>query len=407
MKKILLVSQNFYPENFKSNDIAFGLKKNGYDVTVLTGIPHYPMGSFFSGYGVFRKRIEIIDGVKIYRCLQIPRGRRFVRYLLPFTYLSFMVFGSFLAIYLAFSKKFDFVLVHQVSPITQALPAILVKRIQNIPMVLWVLDLWPDAFISGSGIKNPLVINLISRFVRFTYLNSDKILIGSKYFSESIKMRMTKSVSIEYFPNWAEDVFHSISMKHIPLLPQGFIITMAGNLGISQNLENIMEVANQLRHTNVKWVFIGDGSKKDWLVDYVKNNKLEQSVFILGPYPIEFMPVFYKQSDIMLLSLNNRYSDLEKVVPARLQSYMAAGKPVIGFIQGAAADVILESKCGFVINPDNISGLKDLIIHEILPNTGMLVELGISGYNYYQSCFSRKKCLSHLINILNETTLHK
>lgn len=401
-KRVLLVTQNFYPENFKSNDIAFELEKKGYDVTVLTGIPNYPQGKYYPGYGLFKRRIETIDGVKVYRCLQIARGKKYTKFLLPLTYLSFMFFGSLWAIYLSFFKKFDSIFVHQVSPITQTLPAIIVKKIQKKPLILWVLDLWPDAFISGSGIDNNAIISLLGKYVDFSYRNSDKILISSKGFKESVLERTVDEKKIQYFPNWAEGSFQDTIKHAIPELPDGFKIMLAGNLGVSQNLENIMYAALKLKSENVRWVILGDGSKKVWMENFVKENSLQNSVFLMGKYPIETMPAFYENADIMLLSLNNKYDDLKKVVPARLQSYMAAGKPVLGFIEGAAADVIKEADCGYIMNPEDVDGLVNLIQNKIAQNFDKLPSLGANGKTYFDAYFTKQKCMNNLIEAIEE-----
>jgi glycosyltransferase involved in cell wall biosynthesis len=402
MKNILLVSQNFFPENFKINDIAFELQRKGYDVTVLTGIPNYPHGSYFNGFGLFKKRIEVIQGVKVYRCFQVPRGKYFIKVLLPLNYLSFMIFGTFFAIFLSFLKKFDLVFVHQVSPITQSFPAIIVKKIQKIPMILWVLDLWPDAFVSGSGIQNKKIVTLLGNYVDFTYRNSDKILISSYLFFNQIEKRVKNSSKIEYFPNWAEDLFENQHEVTIPNLPTCFKIMLAGNLGVSQNLENVMKVALLLKDLEIAWILLGDGAKKKWIELFIKENKLEKSVYLLGKFPLETMPSFYKTADLMLLSLGNEYNDLKIVVPARLQSYMAVGKPVVGFLDGAGAEIINQSECGFTRDADDIEGMVNLIRNILLLDGEKLKKKGTNGKNYYNKYFSRDKCISNLINFIEK-----
>ncbi len=396
---IIIVSQNFFPENFKSNDIAFDLIKKGHKVTVLTGIPHYPQGVYYKGYSIFKKRIEYVNGVKVYRCFQIPRGKRFSKYLLPLTYLSFMFFSSFWAIYLSFREKFDLVFVHQVSPITQTFPAIIIKKIQKIPMFLWVLDLWPEAYISGSGKRNSFILSILNKYVLYSYRNSNKILISSKGFEQPINIKSLQHDKLLYFPNWAEDVFENLEVNKVPELPEGFKIILAGNLGVSQNLENVMEVAFKLKDHNIKWIFIGEGSKKQWLEEYVREHNLNNTVFLLGKFPIELMPSFYLQADLMLLSLSNQYIELKQVVPARLQSYMAVGKPILAFSEGASADIIKEANCGFVKNSDDIDGMVNILTNVILPQTSELTKLGENGKNYYVSNFRKNKCLENLENI--------
>ncbi|WP_346984315.1 glycosyltransferase [Chryseobacterium sp. POE27] len=172
---------------------------------------------------------------------------------------------------------------------------------------------------------------------------------------------------------------------------------LAGNLGVSQNLENILYAALQLKEENVRWIILGDGSRKEWMENFVRENSLQQSVFLMGKHPVETMPAFYEKADIMILSLNNKYDDLKKVVPARLQSYMASGKSVIGFIEGAAADVIIEADCGFTINPDDVDGLVNLIKNIIVEDFHRLAALGINGKAYFDTHFTKHKCIDNLI----------
>lgn len=401
-KKVLLVTQNFYPENFKSNDIAFDLAKKGYIVEVLTGIPNYPEGVYYKGYGIFKRRTEIINGVKIYRCLQIPRGKKYTKILLPLTYLSFMFFASLWAIYLGFFKKYNLVIVHQVSPITQTLPAIIVKRIQKIPMILWVLDLWPEAFISGSGLNNDFLKSVLGSYVNFSYKNSDKILVSSKGFIEPVSERVGSATKIQYFPNWAEEIVNQESKIEIPPLPNGFKIMLAGNLGVSQNLENVMKAALALKNTDIRWIILGDGSKKNWIKDFIDENNLAENVFLMGKFPYETMPAFYEKANIMLLSLSNQYNDLKMVVPARLQSYMASGKPVLGFADGEANKMIKDANCGYTVEAHDVKGLVDLIENEILTNTERLSFLGMNGKKYFDKYFQKDRCINNLIKIIQE-----
>lgn len=401
-KKILLVSQNFYPENFKSNDIAFDLTKKGFEIEVLTGIPNYPEGEYYKGYGFFQKRIEIINGVKVYRCFQIPRGKKFVKLLQPLSYLSFMFVASLWAIYLAVFKQYHLVIVHQVSPITQTLPAIIVKKIQRIPMVIWVLDLWPEAFTSGSGLNNQFLNSILGAYVNFSYKNSNKILVSSKGFIDSVNKRVKDPYKIKYFPNWAEDISTQNIDVEIPALPSGFKIMLAGNLGISQNLENVMKAALKTKHTDIKWIILGDGSKRKWMQSYIDENKLSDNVFLLGKFPSSYMPVFYNKADIMLLSLSNKYDDLKMVVPARLQSYMAAGKPILGFAGGEANKMIEDANCGYVIEADDVDGLVNILCNKILLEKDLLLVLGKNSQQYFNQNFTKEVCINNLVDIIKQ-----
>ena len=400
--RVLIVTQYFYPENFKSNDMAFELKKRGYDVDVLVGIPNYPKGTYYNGYGLFKKRFEKIDGVRVFRAFQFPRGKNSgIRLVL--NYLSFALAASVWALFLAIFNRYHCVIVHEPSPITQGFPAILVKKIQKIPLYFWVLDIWPDALKSGGGIHNKSILSFVDRIVRFMYNNSDKILISSKGFKKNISDKGNYSHKIEYFPNWSDDILKMSDNYPIPDTPKGFIIMLAGNIGKSQNLDAVMDAALELKENKIiKWVLIGDGSKKEWVDTFVEENKLEETVFTYGRFPFEAMPAFYKVADAMLLTLKGDFPHLKLVVPARLQSYMAASRPVLGMIDGGGAQIISESKCGYAVGGGDSKALVKLIKETVLPNRKDFESYGLNGRKYFELHFKKDICISHLCRIITE-----
>lgn len=400
--KVLLVTQYFYPENFKSNNIAFELKKRGYDVDVLAGIPNYPEGRYYKGFGLFRKRVEKINGVRVYRVFQISRGQN-KKWRLALNYLSFSIFASIWALFLSLFKHYDCVIVHAPSPITQALPAVLVKKLQRIPLYLWVLDLWPEALQSGGGIQNKQILTAVNKIVKYIYNNSDKVLISSEEFRPPILRQGNYNEKIEYFPNWSEDLLLMPQNHKIPALPKGFIIMIAGNLGISQDLDAVLKAAMEMKDdNNIRWVLVGDGSKKRWIDDAIVENNLQNSVFTLGRFPFEAMPTFFKSADALLLTLSGEYSDLKLVVPARLQSYMAAGRPVLAMIDGAGADLILKANCGYAVKSGDYISLAETIRGKVLSDLESFEQLGLNGRKYFENHFQKEKCINHLCEIISK-----
>lgn len=400
--RILLVTQYFYPENFKSNDIAFELVKKGYKVDVLTGIPNYPEGKYYKGYGVFEKRYQRIKGVRVFRALQTPRGRG-SGIELVFNYLTFAFFGSVWAFLLSLVTKYKCIIVHETSPITQGYPAVLVKKMQRIPMYFWVLDIWPDAMKSGGGIKNQRLLNFVDSIVKFMYNNSDKILISSRGFRNLIEPKGNYSNKIEYFPNWSEDILKMDSNYPIPVLPDGFKILMAGNLGKSQNLDAVMKSVLLLREVDeIKWIFVGDGSMKKWLDNFIEQNNLQNIVYTVGKYPFESIPAFYQAADALLLTLKGEFPHLRQVVPARLQSYMAAGKPVVAMIDGGGAEIIREATCGYVVDGGDYVAFADMIKEKVITNKAFFETLGYNGRKYYELHFDKEKCIEHLCKIIEQ-----
>lgn len=402
--RVLLVTQYFYPENFKSNDIAFELAKRGYQVDVLTGIPNYPEGKFFKGYGLFRRRHQLIDSVNIYRIFNFPRGTKSTKFGLVFNYLSFAFVGSLWAVWFSiFKKKYDAIIAHQPSPITQAIPAIVIGKLTKTKVYTWVLDVWPEAFTSATGSRQKSILRILEGITKWVYNGSHKILISSKRFVDSISKKGNYNERIVYFPNWSVDMSLQGEKEKLPPIPQGFVIMVAGTIGVSQNLDAIVKAAQALRDVEeVKWVFVGDGSKRTWLEEYVRDNALERTVYVLGRYPFSMMPSFYAQADAMLVSLNENYEDLKMVVPARLQSYMSSGKPVLAMIGLGGRELVEEADCGYAVGGNDYMGLAKVIRDKVLPDKEEFANKGVNGRRFWNDYFRMDKCIDNLCDIIKD-----
>lgn len=237
--RILLVTPHFYPENFKCNDMAFELARRGHEVSVMTGIPDYPQGKFFDGYGVFKRRREIVNGITIHRSLTIPRGKGGgVR--LAVNYISYTFFASLQAIRIGLSKKFEAIIVFEPSPVLVGIPAVIVRKLQHVPIYFWVQDLWPESLAVAGGIKNKSILRFFEKLTVWLYRHSEKILISSKGFRKSICAKGDFNHKIIDFPNWVDEVLQCRSENTIepsvPKLPAGFTVMFVGNMGDAQDL---------------------------------------------------------------------------------------------------------------------------------------------------------------------------
>lgn len=408
--RILLVTQYFYPEVFKSNDLVFELARRGHHVDALVGIPNYPEGKYFKGYGLFSKRHEVIDcsdgnrkgKVNVYRCFQTPRGKGGWR--LPVNYFSYVISGClWVLFFIAWRKKYDCIIGHEPSPIFQAYPALLLRKLRKIPFYYWIMDLWPDAMKSGGGIKNEKLLNFIDKLVKGIYRQTDKILITSKRFREPIAQKGDFKDKIIYFPNWSDDILSMSQEYKIPKLPDGFKIMVAGNMGKAQNLEAISEVMIGLKDVpEVKWIFVGGGSRKEWMEQFIKENGLENRAFCLGQYPFKAMPAFMKRADAMLVTLRAGYPHLEAVVPARLQSYMSAGRPVLAMIGCGGADIVEESKCGYAVPAGDSAALIKVIKEKVLTDKESFAKMGLNGREYYERNYRLDLCIDNLEKIIDD-----
>jgi glycosyltransferase involved in cell wall biosynthesis len=397
---VLIITQYFYPENFKSNDLAFELKKRGYDVTVLTGLPNYPEGKIFDGYSVFKNRKQVVNGVKVIRSLLLPRGkgggiRLFVNY------YSFAFFASIKAFFMGFNSKFDAIIVHEPSPITQYYPALLMNKIWKTPVYFWVMDLWPESLSIAGGVKNKWILGYYETVIKKFYKNSEKILITSKGFRKSINQKGNFDNKIVYFPNWAEDTISEGDKDFsIPKLPEGFKVMFAGNIGEAQDLDNIVQAALELKDKkNIKFILVGDGRKMPFVKEFIEEHQLQETVFTMGRYPVEAMSSFFDKADVMLVTLKDD-PIFNVTVPAKLQAYMSASKPIIAMLNGEGADNVLEADCGFTVSAGDYKSLANTILKASELPKDVLSQLGENSRKYYENNFRMSTCISNLENII-------
>lgn len=406
--RILVVTQYIYPENFKSNELVFELAKRGYHVDVLTGIPNYPEGVYFKGYGLFKKRIEKKDGVNFYRCWQSPRGRKASGVGLALNYITFVMSATlWVFFYFLWKKRYDAIITHEPSPITQLIPACLLGIIRKVPVYSWIMDIWPDAMknsVSPGLYKK--VAPILTAVTEWTYRHSDKILITSKGFEELICRNADYHDKIVYYPNWSVDMSVGADWFETPKLPEGFKIILAGNLGEAQDLDHIGE-AMKLVHDlkEVKWIFVGDGSWKKWLDDFIKENHLEDTAVTLGRFPGAAMPAFFQQADAMLVTLRGGFIDLDMTVPARVQSYMSAGRPILAMIGQGTVDLVNEGDCGYAVGPSNYEALADVIRNKVLTDREGFEKKGINSRKMFEEQFTLNKCIDNLVTLIYSDSL--
>jgi glycosyltransferase involved in cell wall biosynthesis len=406
-KRILIFTNHFYPEEFRVNDVAFDLSEKGHSVTVLSCIPNYPKGVYFEGYGLLKKRKEIVRGVKIIRVPHIPRGDGTGKRLI-LNYGSYAFCLSIWAFFVSLINKYDIVLVHHTSPIFLGLPAVWVKKKQKSKLIFWNLDLWPESVTAAGNVNNKIILNLLNKIVKYIYSNSDRILISSKGFWNSIISKGIDFAKIEYFPNWAEDIFTQLNTKESFQIESRFNqdkyfkILFAGNIGEAQDMENIYEaiLLTSGKNSNIKWIFVGDGRKAKWLKDKVNGTKLSQVVEFLGRKPIKEMPYYIEFADIMLLPLKNE-PIFAYTIPAKVQAYMASEKPILAMINGESQNLINEAKCGLTVNAGDFVGLAENALKFSQMDKEEIKIMGKNGKEFYLKNFSKNLVLKKLYQIIN------
>jgi glycosyltransferase involved in cell wall biosynthesis len=355
-KKILIVTECFYPEEFKINDVALSWKNKGYEVDVLTLAPTYPLGRIFSGYknSFFRK--DEYQGINIFR-LRAVTGYRDSAIKKILKYINFMVFGSIAAIFIG--RRYDYVFGFNLGSLTDMLPAVVIRKLYKKPTMFWVQDVWPDSVYAYGFKKTKILSTLLDTFVKFMHHNITAIAISSKGFESKLEPYIKKGLRFGYAPNWADDLDMDMDMDPIILsTTQKVHFTFAGNIGKVQNLENIINAFCLLASAyqeKSQLNIIGDGSN---LINLKKLSNNNLSIIFHGKQMREDMAKFYKASDFLIVSLIDE-PIFSVTVPAKTQTYIAAKKPILAIINGDVADIVHDNSLGVCADPSNIKLIKE------------------------------------------------
>lgn len=389
--KILVICQYYYPEPFRISDICEELVKQGHKVDVVTGIPNYPMGEIYEGYRKGKKRDEIINGVNIHRCFTIGRKHGvFHRFLNYYSY----AFSSSQYVK-SLNDGYDVVFVNQLSPVMMAKAGIAYKKKHHKKLVLYCLDLWPASLTAG-GVKGGVIYKWFYRESKKIYHAADKILITSKSFSDYFEKEFNITDTV-YLPQYAEDTF---TPEQCRKEPDEFIDLMfAGNVGTAQSVDTIIKAAALCKDIeNLRWHIVGDGSELE-NCKKLANNLGVTSVIFHGRKGLDEMPNYYAMADAMLVTMQNN-PVLSMTLPGKVQSYMAAGKPIIGSIDGETRDVIKNAEAGFTCNAENEYALAECVKQYISKKMDSFSE---KAYMYYSKYF----CKATFIQSLEEYLLNE
>lgn len=394
--KILIISQYFYPENFRINDLAIELKTRGHEVSVLTGLPNYPSGEYYSGYSKNKNCDEIWFDIPIYRCKLRPRKTGSVN--LIRNYLSFVIEANKKLKELK-NQDFDLIYVFEVSPITVALPAIKFKKKKNIPIVINIQDLWPENIVAVTGITNPIIIGLINKMVNYIYKHCDLILTASPSFVYKIKERIKNKDKVKYWPQYS---IVSKTKEYVSLYNSDFFnIVFTGNIGEAQGIDLAIEAANVLKDEKICWHFVGDGRNKDKLEKMVKDYKITDKVIFYGFHPEEEIPKFLKNADAALLILKPN-PIFEMTIPAKLQTYLSCGVPILGCVSGEGRRIIEESQAGIVSEEISVDALVKACRKFVCLNSEDLDKYKDKAYQYGEENFNKLELISRLEKMLEE-----
>jgi colanic acid biosynthesis glycosyl transferase WcaI len=396
--KILIVTQYFWPESFRINDLALGLNEKGHQVTVLTGMPNYPDGHFFQGYGFFKNVRQNYHGVKVMRSPLLPRGNG-KGFRLALNYLSFAFFASLLAPVFC-RGKFDLIFIYEPSPITVCLPALLLKKLKSAPVMFWMQDLWPESLSATGAVRSEKILKMVDMLVRFIYKGCDRILVQSQAFFEPVKHRGGDSSRVLYYPNSAEELYQPFMLEkdasERAVMPEGFCVTFAGNIGAAQDFRTILNAAELLKdQTEINWVIIGDGRMFPWVKSQVIERNLMQTVHLLGRYPVDAMPRFFALSDALLVTLKKE-PVFSLTIPSKIQSYLACAKPIIAALDGEGARIIEEAGAGLTCSAENPEALAEAVLEMYRMPQSERQAIGMCGNTYFNAHFEHKMLLDRL-----------
>jgi glycosyltransferase involved in cell wall biosynthesis len=394
---LLIVSQYFWPENFRLNDLCRRLSGQGVSVRALTGKPNYPEGRIYEGYSMWSPRKEMFGDIEVFRVPLVPRGAGGALRMVA-NYLSFVFWGSVLGPFLLRRRPADVIFVYGISPILQAIPAIVLKKLKRAKLVIWVQDLWPESLEATGFVKNRFLLSLVGQVVRWIYSQADLVLVQSEAFIEPVATLCSRD-KIGYYPNSAEDAVASTGQDAecpIPDLQRYFSVVFAGALGNAQALDVILDAAERLTHEEeIRFFLVGHGSRSDWLREQIEARGLT-NVVLAGRYPIEAMPSIFAAASALLVTLT---ADpiFAKTVPSKVQSYLAAGRPVIGCINGEGARVIDNAKAGLTCEAMNVDELASAVKRLHLMSDSERSELGRNGRAYFVDNFESHKLTIELI----------
>jgi colanic acid biosynthesis glycosyl transferase WcaI len=397
--RVLVVSQYFWPENFRINDVVTELVSRGHEVTVLTGPPNYPDGLVYPEYKRDPRGFTNYAGASIIRIPALPRGQGNARLIL--NYLSFVAFGAAWGSWILRGRKFHAIFVFQISPITAALPALLLRWMKGAPVLLWVLDLWPDTLAAVGAVRSPRVLAWVGRLVRFIYRRCDRILVQSRTFIPNVEKYGGDPARIRFFPNWMESVFEA-PLEEVGPAPEmapyrgTFNILFAGNIGDAQDFPAILDAADALRGKNeVRWLILGDGRAANGVRAEIRRRALEDRVVMLGRYPLERMPSFFRAADALLVSLKGD-PIFSMTIPGKVQSYLGAGLPILGMLNGEGARVIEDAGAGLVCPAGQGHKLAERVQQLVAMTPQERAAMGIRGREYCSRNFDRAALVTAL-----------
>jgi colanic acid biosynthesis glycosyl transferase WcaI len=400
--RLLVVTQYFWPENFRINDLVNELVRRGHHVSVLTGVPNYPDGQVFPSFLLDSSRFSIYEGAHIHRVPMLLRGKGGLQLFL--NYLSFALSASTFGVWKLRGQHYDAIFAFEPSPITVGLPAVAMRFIKKAPLLFWVQDLWPETLQAVGVIRSPLLLGAVGKLVSFIYKRCDLILAQSKSFIPQILKVAPPEKQVRYFPNWSDQILTSVShdpAPEVPVRPGYFSVMFAGNVGDAQDFPAILAAAEYLKGYGIRWLIVGDGRMGVWVANEIEKRSLQDEVLMLGRFPPDRMTSFFQHADALLVSLKDE-PIFAMTIPSKLQNYLSAGIPVLAMLNGEGADVVSDSGSGITCRAGDYEGLSQAVLKLSRLTPAERLEMGRKGREFSQLEFDRDTLIGRLEGWIGE-----
>lgn len=399
--RILLMTQWFDPEpTFKGLVFARELVKQGFEVEVVTGFPNYPGGKIYPGFKQRLIQRELIDGVNVTRVPLYPsHGQSGIGRVI--NYVSFAVTSLFYGLF--FAKRPDVIYAYH-PPLTVGIAASFIRLFRRVPVVYDIQDMWPDTLKATGMFSNEKLLSIVSRVCDWVYRRVDRLVVLSPGFKAILIERGVPEAKIEIIYNWcAEDQLTAGSGPAVSFSNASkFHILFAGNMGKAQALDSVLEAAEilQSRGSSAEFIFLGGGVEVDRLKNLAAQNSLANVAF-LPAVPMTEVGRYLQAADALLVHLK-KDPLFAITIPSKTQAYMAVGKPLLMAVEGDAADLVKQSGCGLVVEPENAASLVSAVEVLLAAKDEERALMADKGREFYQSHLSLQQGGVKFARIFNQ-----
>jgi len=404
-KRILVVCQHFWPEAFRINDICTGFAEYGYEVEVLCGIPNYPKGQFYDGYGYTSNRRQTYNSIEVRRCFEIKRGTN-TNHRIFLNYMSFPISSTF-SIPFLLRQKYDKIFLYQLSPVIMSFSGILLGKIKNIETVMYVLDLWPENLYTVLNIKSKLLRKVVESVSNWHYCKTDKLIANSQKLQSILQERTGKHIDkLTYIPQFCEKIYETsiVDKKLTSRFAATFNLVFTGNISPAQSFDTVINAAVILRYRgfgDIKWIIVGDGMSRSWLESEVKEKGLDDYFIFIGQVAVEEIPKYTCIADCLFACLS-KSELLDCALPAKVFSYYAAGRPLVFAMDGEIQYMVKESRAGYIVDSEDHEGLAGAIVELYNTSEEERMKMGKNARMYYYANFEREKNMEKIIQFMEK-----